>query len=426
MKKKSVLTLLVIFSCFSWSDYCWGNHEHKDMVSLWDVLVSGETQAGMANNVEPKLEQYGIDIDLGYTNIYQINANGGLDTSKKAGRYTGSWDLELNFDLEKISDINNASVFMLVGGSWPRAEGINEQAVGSIFGVNGDAAGRRDIDVYELWFEHQLFDGKLQYRIGKLDMAGTFQCSGCPVSFDGSTFANDETAQFLNAALVNNPTIPLPDYGLGAIVNFSPVEAFYVSLGVADAQADGRETGFNTTFHGEDDFFYIFETGLLPKFQVNNDNLQGAYRFGLWYDPQAKDKFDGSGIKRDDNGCYVSFDQEIYKENSEDDQGLGTFARWGYSSSDVEPELSEFWSAGMQYRGLFESRDDDVLAAGFAYGTLSDQLDGSDELAIELYYSIQISQWSTISPSIQYIADPGANEDAGDALVFGIRAQMAF
>lgn len=72
------------------------------------------------------------------------------------------------------------------------------------------------MDITELWYEHALLDDTLRVRLGKMDITGGFECRGCPVSFDGSLYANDETGQFLNSALVNNPTIPFPDKGLGA------------------------------------------------------------------------------------------------------------------------------------------------------------------------------------------------------------------
>ncbi|MBA1333320.1 hypothetical protein QQ73_20495, partial [Candidatus Endoriftia persephone str. Guaymas] len=37
---------------------------------------------------------------------------------------------------------------------------------------------------------------------------------------DASEVANDETAQFLGAGFVNNPTIEFPDYSLGAVWHY--------------------------------------------------------------------------------------------------------------------------------------------------------------------------------------------------------------
>jgi porin len=376
-----------------------------------------------------KLADRGLEFALGYTQIYQQDAHGGTSTHRRAGRFTGSYDLELNGDLEKLLGIKGGSFYMLTEGSY--SEGIDGPSVGSFFGANGDAAGDRSMDVTQFWYEQSLWDDTLGIRIGKLDMTGGFECRGCPVSFDGSLYANDETGQFLNNALINNPTIPFPDYGLGAIVHYSPVEWWYASVGLADAQADARETGFNTTFHDEDYFFYIFEMGITPTLDSSKGPLQGAYRIGLWNDPQPKANSDSEKNYHDDVGVYTTCDQMLAKENDnpQDSQGLGAFFRYGYADG-KRNDLNQFWSAGVQYQGLFDGRDDDVLGAGFAHGTFSNAASSTYtedyESVIEVYYNAQITKWCSLSPSVQYVANPGGSSENRDAFIAGIRAQMTF
>ena len=221
------------------------------------------------------LEPTGVEFAFSLTNIYQQNARGGTSTSRHQGRFSGSYDLEMSADLERLFGAEAAELYMLAEGTWSRRS-IDDTSVGSAFGVNGDFAPREAFNIIEFWVQQSFFDDTLQLRIGKLDMAGTFDCSGCPVSFDGNMYANDENMQFLNLALVNNPTIPLPDYGLGAILHWNPIENWYLSVGAADAQADKRETGFNTAFHDEDYFLYLAETGITPQLDSANGPLQAA------------------------------------------------------------------------------------------------------------------------------------------------------
>jgi porin len=264
-----------------------------------------------------------------------------------------------------------------------------------------------------------------------MDLTGGFECSGCPVSFDASSYAHDETNQFLNSALVNNPTIPFPDYALGLAGYYNPVEWWYLSAGLVDAQNDLKETGFRTTFHGEDYFFYIFETGVTPVLDSPNGSLQGAYRIGIWNDPRPKANSDAAKTYRDDVGLYLSCDQMLLKENSDDSdsQGLGAFARYGYADDDKN-DMTSFWSFGIQYQGLLDGRDEDVLGAGFAQGFFSDKASSTYtedyESAFELYYNAKLMPKLNISPSIQYITNPGGSELSGDSMIFGVRAQMLF
>ena len=378
-----------------------------------------------------KLEADGIAVGLTLTQIYQVNVRGGLATHRRAGRYTGSWDLELEADpakLLRLPALAGGTLHLVAEGSW--SNGIDDSSISSLFGANDDDAGNRSIDLTELWYEHELLDGKARVRAGKIDLTGGFQCRGRAASFDGNTFANDETAQFLNGALVNNPTIPFPDNGLGAMLYVEPIEGFYLSVGAADANADARETGFNTVFTGEDRFLSMYEAGITPSLPSANGPLDGAYRIGFWLDSGPVERMNQDGAERDNMGLYLSLDQMFWKENADADdgaQGLGGFFRYGMGDSETN-EIKAFYSAGVQYQGLLPGRDDDVLAAGFATGTLSAQAGHSadTETVIETYYSIRVTPWLTLAPSLQVIFHPGGQRDVHDAVVLGFRCQMSF
>jgi carbohydrate-selective porin OprB len=154
----------------------------------------------------------------------------------------------------------------------------------------------------------------------------------------------------------------------------------------------------------------------------------------MWYDPQPKANSDrdAAGVyERDDTGLYISCDQMLAKENDEpeDWQGLGTFLRYGYADG-KRNDITNFWSFGFSYQGIFEGRDDDVLGFGYAHGTFSDLANvtytDDYEAAMEMFYNAAITEYLNISPSIQYIMNPGGNETVSDAVVLGVRAQFIF
>lgn len=408
--------------------------------SLLDQLKEQDTLTDNWFSFGKTLEEQGITVSLGLTQIYQINLQGGgvpnswgevSGMRRRKGRYTGSYDWETDFDLEKLLGLPGATVLAHVEGGWSR--GLGESSVGSIFDVNADAYGDEVINLTELYWEQVFFDDRLMFRIGKMDITGGYTCRHCDVAFDTNAYANDETAQFLNSALVNNPTIPFPDYGLGASVFVEPIDRVYFSAAVADAQADSRETGFNTAFHGQDNYFAIFETGFVPVIPSPWGKLPGGYRVGFWYDPQGKDRFRRDGeirsvtVKRDDVGFYLSLDQALYRENDQDEQGLGAFFRYGWADGDVN-DLKCFWSTGLQYQGLLPRRDNDVLAVGYANGKRGKNPDftAPREQVWEFYYSIELTPWLHITPNLQYLKHPGLNRDVADAIVAGIRAQLDF
>jgi len=398
------------------------------------VAFAGDTLIDREKIFGDSLENLGIDLGLSTTHIYQANTKGGLSTHNHKGRYTGRWDVEFTFDGQKILSLENSMFYLHGRSSWKHQGGTDPLSVGSYFGVNTNAYGSREFDIVELWYQQGFANNKFQLRIGKIDLTGGFECKGCCVSFDGSRYANDETTQFMNGALVNNPTIPFPDEGLGIVGFYNPIEWWYISAGIADAQSDFRETGFTTTFHDEDYFFGIAETGFVTEIDSANGPLTGAYRFGMWYDPQPKtnsdDADDSEKLYRDDTGYYLSFDQMVYKENSQhqDTQGLGMFFRYGYAPSKTN-DLTNFVSAGVQYQGLLEGRDDDVLGFGFARGFFSElsketyTQDG--ETVYEIYYNAQLLPYANITPSLQYITHPGG-VSTPNAVVLAVRVHIVF
>jgi porin len=429
MEIRLIKYYIYFFIPISFASVCFAETQepaNKEIQTLWKQ----ETLTNGLFGIGDTLAQSGIETVVSATQIYQQNTKGGLSTHRRAGRYAGSYDAEIEADFEKLCGLEGGRLYLHTEGSWSKSGGINDPAVGGIFNVNEDGEPRRAANITELWYEQNFAAQEIRLRFGKLDLTCGFEHHNYPVSFDCSSYANDETTQFLNGALVNNPTIPFPENGLGTVLHYSPDILWYASAAFADADADARETGFRTTFCGEDNFFYIAETGITPVF----NSLSGAYRIGFWYDPRPKanTEIEEAGKSyRDDVGFYVTCDQMMLKENSEqgDDQGLGAFFRYGNADS-KRNDVTDFFSFGFQYQGLFEGRDDDVLGFGFAHGTFSDQASATFtedyESAYEIYYSAQLTKWLTVSPDFQYVTNPGGNESVPNAVVLGVRLQMTF
>lgn len=409
----AIIILSVFFSAPAGAESLWERETFTE--HLWDQTAA--------------LQEQGVEFGLGLTQIYQQNLRGGLSTHRRAGRYTGSYDVELNANLQKLFGWTGARIYMNTEGGW--SDGLDDSSIASAFGVNGDAIGNNAIFVGELWFEQLFWDDTLTFRIGKIDLTGGFECRGCPVTFDGSLYANDETSQFLNGALINNPTIPFPDKTLGMSLYYNPGDFWYLGAGMADVGSSAQHVGLDTTFDGRSDFFYIAETGITPTVETPRGRLPGAYRLGLWYDPQPKAHSDAAVTGTDDVGFYTSMDQMLWKENDdpEDTQGLGTFFRYGYADPQRN-DITHFWSIGLQYQGFFAGRDEDVLGFGFAKGIFSNAANTTytddDEAVYELYYSAQITKWFNVSPSVQYVSNPGGDASVDDAFVMGVRMQMVF
>lgn len=392
--------------------------------SIWEnnALTSG------FDSVKDWFGNYGIEPELELTSAYQQNVHGGKSAHDRSGRFSLSYELGFTFDMNKIASIEGGEFWVAIEGGHP--DDITDSAVGSFFPVLSSTYDY-DIVVTEAFWNQHLFDDMLYLRVGKLDLKGKIKLHGRRVAFDGNVYAGEKKKQFLNKSLYNNRSIPFPDNGFGAIALLEPTPGFYVAGGLADAQANEYEIGYRTAFEKEDYFLYMGEIGIMPDLLFSENWLPGTYRLGTWYARDEKMRYTDGKTEYDDSAFYLSFDQMLYKENDDksDRQGLGTFARYSFADEDVNP-ISTFWSCGLQYQGLLEGRNEDVLGFGFVQGNFSDETgSGFTEYAervYELYYEIKTTRWLNVTLDAQYITDPGGTGEYDDALVLGTRLHMYF
>ncbi len=408
--------LFLIAGAVVWAD--------GDNGSVWDTNVF--TNGFDALN--SSLETYGVEAEFELTSVYQQNVHGGKSTRARSDRFSTSYELGFTFDMEKIAGIEGGEFWVAMEGGCNSS--ITDPAVGSFFPVLSSSHDHGFAITEAFWNQH-LFDDTLYLRIGKLDLKGKIKLHGRRVAFDGNVYANEKKKQFLNKALYTNRSIPFPDNGMGVIALYEPTPGFYAAGGFADAQANEFETGFNTAFHGDSYFLYMGEIGFMPDLLFNEQWLPGTYRFGLWQARDEKTRYDDGSSEYNDSAFYLSCDQMLFKENGikDDKQGLGAFVRYSFADEEVNP-ISTFWSCGLQYQGIFEGRDNDVLGLGFVEGQFSNETgSGFSEYAervYELYYEIKTTRWMNITLDMQYITDPGGTGMYDDSLILGTRVHMYF
>lgn len=370
------------------------------------------------------LEDMGIGTQFFYNNTSQWVAKGGLNTGSHNGA-TIDWFVTFDFDRMKL--IEGGKMLVHVRRQW--GEGVNPYT-GSLWQVADDLDGDRDLHIDQLWYEQQIVKNVLALTVGFLDYQ---------TIVDRNAYANTEDKQFLSQPLDNNPLLPL-NIGLGATLVFRPVPWFSFLSGIGDANSILFKPGFSTAFHGPAQFVWFNEAGF--SFDVPNligtGKLPGNYRFGMVYDPRPRSVFappgtDPSLVKArgDDVGFYANFDQKLYAEAEHADQGLGWFFRYGFRHGDVNL-IQNFWSTGLEYRGLIRTRDDDVIGAG-VYQSIPSRIYNDKvnrwaeaETGFECYYSIQVTKWLAITPDFQYIGSPGIGSGVDDVIVLGLRTRISF
>lgn len=392
-------------------------------------LATSSTLTGDWGGVRTQLKDVGISFSPILYTGYIHNYRGGVETHH-GHDIPGVAQYNLEVDFAKMKLIPGGSFFIRGLQSWN--DGIKGYT-GSLstpyytWGSSGDA----EILVDKWWWRQRFLDDRIELRVGKLlniiDL------------YDTNAYAANQYMAFANSMLTANPTIPVAK-GLGVFLKAWPTDWLYVQGGVMDPEQRASRTGFDTAFHGVDKFRAYWEFGLTPKWQTARGPLPGNYRFGWWYDPQPKTKFDRvkfigqpANIETGDVGFYTSLDQMVWKEqaNPKDKQGLGVFARYGFAQGDRN-RVAHFWSCGTQYEGLIPGRNADVLGFGMAQAILSEQYhehvrNTSDrETVYELYYLIQLTPWMFITPDIQVVTNPGGDRFGRDCITGGVRLKIVF
>lgn len=342
-------------------------------------------------------EETGTSVGLCLNNTNQVILNG---PKEGKDRHVFWWNLNLTQDLWPEAKL----IVNTRGGS---GRGLGH-LIGDKLNTNWMAGETRCLYVSHLLLEQKLFDGKLTFWGGKLDIDDYFD--------------TNEVASwnFLSYSLARNPTIPCPWHAVGAVVRYQPTDWLYAQAGAVDAQGSGTETGLNTAFHDEDYFFSMYEVG----FRTSLARRPGNYRFILWYDPQPVDRIDGGGSKRDDTGFALSFDQQLTDK-------VSAFFRYGHAHQQVR-QVENFWSVGARYTGLIPQRGQDVLALGVGQAIMGgDYRDAnagsaSNETIFELYYEIKVNEWCSVTPDLQVILNPGASQANDTAVVMGLKLCLSF
>ncbi|MEK6800237.1 MAG: carbohydrate porin [Planctomycetota bacterium] len=392
-------------------------------------LRTTPTLTGDWGGLRTTLEEKGFKVNWKLVNQAMVNMHGGAETTN-GHDFGGSYDLDLLFDFEKMGLLQGAGLFIRGKGTWGGgANDFDKAKIGGLYKTNADVGAPESILIDKWWWTQSLFGKKVELRLGRLEPTKDL--------FDTSTVMGDEDRWFLNQILVRNPTIPT-NKGLGAYANWKITDSVYVRAAGTNAEPNTVETDFHSAFHDDARFRAHGEVGFDPKWPGAKGELRGHYRVGGWFDPTLKANFlkprEAARGKRYDNadgGWYVGVDQMVWKENDDpkDQQGLSVAARYGGANGTVN-KIDNFWSAAVQYAGPAPTRNKDLIGFGIAQGMLSDEYRWTHaladrETAYELYYSYEVAPWLIISPTFQFIHQPGGDEDDRNATVGGIRVRMA-
>lgn len=248
--------------------------------------------------------------------------------------------------------------------------------------------------VTNLFWKQYFFDRQLAVVIGRIDVTDFV---------DVYALMNPLT-HFLNLSFSTNPTIAVPNQGLGAAMGGMLTDHVYFQAGFGDANGQPTRSGFDT-FFDEGEFFSYVEFGLVPsQQQIFTDGIHVT----LWHS-------DARQLAQVPEGRGIAFTAQRFICEK-----WLPFVRVGYSDGDAALMQTTF-STGLGLR----RPNNDVAGIGVSWGQPSvNSL--RNQFTSELFYRFQLTQFLAVTPDVQLIVDPALNPTVSALGFFGIRMRAVF
>jgi porin len=245
-----------------------------------------------------------------------------------------------------------------------------------------------------LYWKQYLLDKRLAIAVGRIDVTDFV---------DPYAMMNPLT-HFINLAFSTNPTIAVPNFGLGLAAGAMVTDHIYLQGGLGDANGQPTLGGFDTFFEDKEYFSYVEFGVTSSQERIYLDNIHVT----LWQTDARK----AAGTPE---GRGVAFTVQKFVC----DKWL-PFFRFGYS--DGEAALMETtFSTGLGLR----RKNNDVAGIGFSWGDPS-AIALRDQFTSEAFYRFQLTQFLAVTPDVQLIVDPALNPDVDVLAFFGIRLRASF
>lgn len=274
---------------------------------------------------------------------------------------------------------------------------------GSLVGVNSlldnDAA-----TLNLLYYQQNLFDGDVAISVGKLH----------PNQYiDLSPVANDESTMFLAAPFDGNSTLQPGEgtYAPGIAFQWAMTEQIYINSIIIDAL--GRpDRGFETI--GDGRYWLAGEIGYINTIEGLG---KGQYRL-IFYNTNAP--FGSDETRSNGSGFAINFNQEVC-------ENLTLFLRYGIANDNVVAIPQEL-SGGISIASPF-GRANDQFGLGVAWSQVGQQDQAyhrRNQVTLESYYRIQLTDSWQLSPDVQLLFRPSDYPDEDVVALFGVRLRTQF
>lgn len=435
--------------------------QHED---FWTQMAQQKYLLGDLWGARDEISQAGFGVTLTYVSNIAGNPVGGIS---RGFTETDSTGLNVSADFEKIVGWQGLTGF--VSAAYRQGTSLSRTRIGNVINVQ-QVYGGETFHLVNLYLEQTFLDDRASFKAGRIAQFDDFSHDYAFGYYMNNAFDGQPVGFFFQGPFTAYPTVTwgaIGKYGQSIGENLG----VYTFLGVYGADTrlpENQYHGARMSFDFNEGANIMAEVGIKRNWARGQQGLPGKYSIGGWWFTGDFSVFSGAPpgapgtpapTKSGIGGFYYLIHQGLYREGTGDEVGTQAQASqnatyWGDINSghrEVQglffwtsgqfaggstSQMDAFLSAGLFYRGLIPSRDQDVLALGYYYGFFSDdfaasqqrmgQLPQSYETAVELGYRYNVTDYFYVQPNIQAIFNPGGRGDIGDALVLGAQIEVDF
>lgn len=322
---------------------------------------------------------------------------------------------------------------------WAAGNDLSARSIASYFDVQQTYT-PAGVYIGQLYLQQDLLDDTLTLRLGRLTTNETFATIGA-------------LQVFVNAAQTNSPAIMMDNFvpflespaatwaaqasfapkGLPADFDGSGIQAGVFQYNLRESELRGTSPWGNLDWQ-DDGYMGIAQVTVARQQADGADQWPGTFVLGALYSggnyPDLR-----TGENRDGNfGFYALGQQVVYRHpGASGSEGLTPWFAVAWAPLSGRNAVYLQTSLGAVWPGIVPGRDGDIGAVAVSTGWFSEAVDDADaETVVEVAYTIQLNQWLSLTPDMQYVINPGGYSDNGgagngnDALIVGGQLGITF
>ena len=366
-----------------------GNQLVDDDAVKKPLIHWGFLREGFYKEKRKLKDNHGIELNSDYNFLNQFASQSETDRQASSGalRFYGRWFPSRSKELGAGRVVFRFENRHRIGpGITPRDLGWDAGSALSTASFKAFGWG-----LTSLYWEQGFFDRHLAFVAGQMD-PGDFE--------DIHPLLNAWTA-FMNDGTFNNPTTALPQQGLGVAARVFFTDHLYLAGGLHDANGSPSRIDFDSFFKVRE-YFTWAEAGWspTPRAEAAGDSVHVTW----WHsDPRVAAEVD--------EGYGVTFSAAHTFANR-----MVPFVRAGYSNGGGGALLEKLLSGGVGVR----VRHDDLVGGAVSWGRPPEG-QGPDQVTVETFYRLQLSQNVQVTPGIQFTTQPSIDNTIWIGSVLRIR-----